>query len=368
MGEITSSYRRWLYASALLFLMIATEPLAAQTRSFDIEAGDANATLREFAKQARADVVMDRMDVQGVQTKEVSGLLEPRIALELMLQDTLLIFNEDQETGAFAVTRAPAAMLEPDAYSSAASSLDANQQLMQETEMNTSRNNWLKTLTAVLSIGLVGSGGQLAAQDNADDIFELSPFTVDESSDVGYLATNTLAGTRLNTELKDVGAAISVMTEEFFNDTGATDGATALSYALNIDVGGDQGNYAGGFTAGPTGSDQSEQRKTPQAGQRVRGLDAASLTRDYFLTDIPFDTYNTSRVTISRGPNSLLFGIGSPGGVINNSLKKANVGSNFNEISLRLGERSSHRETIDINRVILDGRLAIRIAGLNDKF
>ena len=53
------------------------------------------------------------------------------------------------------------------------------------------------------------------------DIVELSPFTITASENVGYAATSTLAGTRLKTELRDVGAAISVYTEEFMVDIAA---------------------------------------------------------------------------------------------------------------------------------------------------
>jgi hypothetical protein len=98
----------------------------------------------------------------------------------------------------------------------------------------------------------------------------------------------------------------------------------------------------------------------------VRGLAAAELTRDYFLSDIPFDSYNTERVTINRGPNALLFGIGSPGGVINNSTVAPNFGENFHEVKIQLGERGSHRETFDFNRVIISKRVAIRGAALNE--
>ena len=66
----------------------------------------------------------------------------------------------------------------------------------------------------------------------------MSPFTVEFDEIEGYQATNTLAGSRLKTPLRDVGSAISVMTEQFFEDTAATDAATALSYGLNTEIGG----------------------------------------------------------------------------------------------------------------------------------
>ncbi len=104
-----------------------------------------------------------------------------------------------------------------------------------ETKMNTPSINWFVTLSAALTLGFAGS---LTAQEpDEDEIFELSPFTIDASEDTGYTATATLAGTRVRTNLKDLGAAISVYTEEFMNDTAATDAASLLSYTSNIEVG-----------------------------------------------------------------------------------------------------------------------------------
>ena len=86
---------------------------------------------------------------------------------------------------------------------------------------------------------------QTAAETENDDVVNLSPFTVQADQEFGYSSTTTLAGTRLNTQIRDVGSAISVLTKEFFNDTGAIDAETVLSYALNMEVSGTQGNYAG---------------------------------------------------------------------------------------------------------------------------
>jgi outer membrane receptor protein involved in Fe transport len=50
----------------------------------------------------------------------------------------------------------------------------------------------------------------------------LSPFVIEENTDVGYLATSTLAGSRISTPLKDVAAQISVFTPELMRDLGLT--------------------------------------------------------------------------------------------------------------------------------------------------
>jgi outer membrane receptor protein involved in Fe transport len=210
--------------------------------------------------------------------------------------------------------------------------------------------------------------GSLSFAQEKEEVFELNPFTIHEDESIGYQATSTLAGSRLNTPLRDVGQSVSVLTEEFFSDTGATDAETALSYVMSAEVSGEQGNFSsaaiGGGSANST--DTRDTMRSPQNAQRVRGLARAELTRSYFLTDIPLDTYNTGRVTISRGPNSLLFGIGSPGGVIENTLNSASLGRDFGELGVRVGERGSHRLTFDYNKVIVQDRLSLRVSVLNE--
>ena len=205
-----------------------------------------------------------------------------------------------------------------------------------------------------------------AARSNGEGRIEMSPFVVDATRDTGYQATTTLAGTRLNTPLRDVGTAVSVITKEFLTDVGANDSGTLLPFTVSTEIGGVDGNFAGGSMAGGR-NDQGGARAEPERNQRVRGLASAELTRDYFLSDIPFDSYNTERVTINRGPNALLFGIGSPGGVVNNGTIAPVMGSNFMETKLQLAQRRGHRESFDLNRELIPGRVAIRVAGLNER-
>ncbi len=223
-----------------------------------------------------------------------------------------------------------------------------------------------RTLMGVLMLGLIFSVAHLSAQEEEEDMFTLSPFSVDESETQGYLATSTLAGTRIKTDLKDLGSAISVVTEEFMDDVGATDALSLLSYTANTEVGGIQGNFSGATDTGDGRFVQTDARTNPQNNQRVRGLLKADLTRGYFLTDIPFDSYNTERVTVSRGPNSLLFGIGSPGGVINNGTKQAIQNDDFGEIGIRMDNYGSWRTNFEYNKSLIEDRLAIRVAMLEE--
>ncbi|MBM3864735.1 MAG: hypothetical protein FJ381_02400 [Verrucomicrobia bacterium] len=199
----------------------------------------------------------------------------------------------------------------------------------------------------------------------ADDVpVTLSPFVVEEAQDRGYAATSTLAGTRLRTDLRDVGAAISVVTSQFLLDTGSTNARDFLVYTTNTEAGGFEGNFSGVDTGNRFSSAESL-LQSPQNSTRVRGLAGADLTRDFFLTNIPLDSYNTERVDISRGANAILFGLGSPAGIINNQLKSAQLGRNSWSFSSAIGRFGSHREVLDVNQAVVAGRLGVRFIALN---
>ena len=223
-----------------------------------------------------------------------------------------------------------------------------------------------KLAIGFLSVAFAGFLPCLFGQNDGQEVYELSPFSVDAADSSGYQATSTLAGTRIKTDLKDLGASISVVTEQFMEDVGATDAQTLLSYVSNTEVGGYQGNFTGASQQAQSRYYQTEERTNPQQNQRIRGLGAGDLTRGFFLTDIPFDSYNTERVTVSRGPNSILFGIGSPGGVINNSTKRAVQNSDFGEFGIRLDNYDSMRFTFDYNKSLIEDRLAVRVAVLEE--
>src|ERR1019366_6831358 len=130
---------------------------------------------------------------------------------------------------------------------------------------------------------------------NEEEAVVLSPFVVDAAEEKGsYKANSTLAGTRVRTDLNDVASALSVVTAQFLQDTGATNTQDLLVYTPNTEVAGLNGNFSG-----QAGNAQfSENITTPSTTTRVRGLSAADNTRDYFLTDIPWDSFNVGRVDL----------------------------------------------------------------------
>ncbi len=200
------------------------------------------------------------------------------------------------------------------------------------------------------------------AQDD-DEVIELSPFAVDSQADTGYQATSTLAGTRLNTPLRDVASTVSVITKQFLEDTGSTDLQELLVYTAGTEIGGAGGNFANPDSTNVVSGVQDQQFREPVRNTRVRGLAAADLTRNYFTTLIPMDGYNTDRVVINRGANATLFGLGSPAGIINNQTI-GTLYADHNEVGIEFGSYGSKRYTLDLERVLIEDKLSLRVAAL----
>lgn len=335
---------------------------------FDIKPSTAEKSLPQLLAMVDLPVIYLRKEINGVKVNSVQGAFSPQEALLRLVANTGLTVKLDEDTGTWLIKSKSRGTKKNSTELIGSETITNPSYPIMSTNRSNVKRLFSQTSKGLLAFLAVNNTHNLAAQDEDGEVFELSPFSVNSEEDSGYRATSTLAGTRLKTDLKNVGSAISILTEEFFDDTGATDAAGALSYAMSTEVSGPQGNFAGNsFNSTGNSANTNSARGNPQSAQRVRGLASAELTRNYFLTDIPFDSYNTDRVTINRGPNSLLFGIGSPGGVINNSVGGASLGKDFGEVSFRLGQHDSNRVSFNYNKVLAKDRLAIRIAGLTEE-
>ena len=226
----------------------------------------------------------------------------------------------------------------------------------------------------LLGLALLTGAQWTLAQDTGEgdneQIFELSPFEVDASADMGYYASQSLAGGRLSTDIINTGTSIEVVTMDFMDDLGATDISELLQYTTSTEIGGELGNFVGfDLNVGLGELSTQDAQRNPDANARIRGLEKPDKSRNFFKTDIPFDSYNTERVDINRGTNSFLFGLGSPAGLINNDLARARF-REASELRFRVGsggDRPSFRAEIDLNRVLIKDRLAVRVAGMMNR-
>lgn len=103
-----------------------------------------------------------------------------------------------------------------------------------------------------------GNIGSLSAPGPAKEEgdFEKMEVTPAFTFNQGYVASNTLAGTRIRTDLSDVASAISVTTKQFLQDTAAASAKDQLDYAANTEVAGVQGNFAARRETGSSDADE----------------------------------------------------------------------------------------------------------------
>ena len=187
------------------------------------------------------------------------------------------------------------------------------------------------------------------------DTLLLSPFQVDATQEKGYLATQTLNGTRLKTDLRDIGASISVFTEQMMDDLGANNINGLMAFAPNTDV----FVQATGDVTG-TGNDfinVSTQFVT-------RGGATSVVGQDFFANNIPNDRYNSEALSFTRGPNAILFGLGNAAGAFVSSTKRAKTNKTATTVDYQIDHRGSYRGMLDHNHVLKPGLLAVRYAGV----
>jgi iron complex outermembrane receptor protein len=217
---------------------------------------------------------------------------------------------------------------------------------------------------AATSFGLTASGQSTAPRNGPpavspagrEDPVVLSPFQVDATAEQGYLATQTLSGTRLKTDLRDIGSALTIFTEQMMNDLAVNNLNDVLNFAPNTDT------FYNRLTEGGNGNDF-----ITQATQYVtRGGTTSTVGQDFFTNNIPPDRYNSEAFTFTRGPNAILFGLGNPAGAFVSSTKRAK-NRTATTIEFQTDDRESKRVTVDHNQVIKKDFLSLRYAGLYTK-
>jgi len=304
---------------------------------FDVPGGKAKKTLKQAAQQAGLEIFFSASNVRGVTTRPIQGEFTPIEAFNLMLADTSLAVFQHEKSGVYTIRKAATAE-DANGESNPVSTTPMN-------EKEKTTNGLIKGLLALA----VAISPNLYAQE--DEVYELSPFSVDSSGDIGYRAQNTLAGSRINTNLADTPSAISAYTKELLDDIGAESVEDYLNFGANTD----RDVTTDGTGLGAVQAD---------AVVKIRGFTNATLTRNYFNTVVSADRYNVDRVDISKGPNAVLYGIGGPGGVLNTTTKRARIGGNNKSISATIGSHSKFRTELDFNFTLIEDKLALRVNSL----
>ncbi|MDR0353129.1 MAG: TonB-dependent receptor plug domain-containing protein, partial [Opitutaceae bacterium] len=187
--------------------------------------------------------------------------------------------------------------------------------------------------------------------DDHDEIVEMSPFVVETRRDDGFVAASSLAGGRLAGDLKDTPAAYSVITKEFIEALGITDVEEANKWAVNVST-----------SRGDGYSDLISRGINPV----VRGVASGGQQRNFFPSTFKPDSYNLDRYDFARGPNAILYGTGSLGGLVNVVTKQAVLRKTIADLGLQIGSWNRQRITGDFNIPV--GRIfAARVNVLRQK-
>jgi len=176
----------------------------------------------------------------------------------------------------------------------------------------------------------------------------LPTFTVSAEEDTGYIPQRDVSGSRLNKPLRDIAAPINVLTSELLNDIGALNATAAFDFMGNV----------------RSDDTSAAAPDIDYVRPAIRGLTSLNTqTIDFFPVYTDLDRYNLDRIGVARGPNAFLFGVGSPTGVITGTAKSAGF-KNRNTLEGHFDNWGSWRGSLDVNRVLLNNRLALRIVGL----
>lgn len=226
-------------------------------------------------------------------------------------------------------------------------------------------NHPWQLLRGLLAVLLMSASSALAQTQEAeavpdeDEIFDLSPFEVSTEGDVGYYASNSISGSRISVALQETPMAIEVITSEFIEDTGSVDLRESLRYSAGVIL--DSQNDSGANLDGVPGGVHNGAGATANITDtliKLRGFVTASSLRAGFRRQHGSDAINIDRVEVVRGPNSLLYGIGNFGGIVN-YLPKRPLPYQMTRATAMIGNDSFYRATLDTTGPIND-QLAYR--------
>ncbi|MGE4373788.1 MAG: TonB-dependent siderophore receptor [Xanthobacter sp.] len=269
--------------------------------AFNIPAQDLNSAILSFAQKAGVRVFYDTAKFRGQRSSAVSGTMTAPEALGRLLQGTGLSYRFN---GPGRVTiSAPQA--------------------------------------AAVGGGVVG------------DSIQLAPLNVEGDGVSGYVATASRAATKTDTPLIEIPQSVSVVTREELTDRNVQTLTEAVAYTP-------------GVRTGQSGFDPRYDSFT------IRGFDVTynGIYRDGLrlpganMSVFKVEPYGVESVTILRGPVSALYGLGSPGGLVD-IVSKRPVATPFGEVEVQAGNYDWWQGQADIGgKLDEEGKWLYRITGV----
>ncbi|MGO7531386.1 TonB-dependent siderophore receptor [Rhizobium leguminosarum] len=214
--------------------------------------------------------------------------------------------------------------------------------------------------TAILLIGVAASPASAQSASTDASATALDPIVIQGASSdsktdrTSVAAKNSSAATKINTPLVETPRSVSVTTEKEIEQRGAQSIIEAV-------------RYSAGVTTGPNGFD-------PRFDQiYIRGYNATTVgdyrdgLRQPYINYGTFrtDPYQLQRIEVIKGPVSVLYGSGSPGGLVN-KISKLPTEEPIREVGVSYSTEDRAQAMFDFGGPISEGNddFLYRIVGL----
>ena len=212
-----------------------------------------------------------------------------------------------------------------------------------------------RVLTLVALAAPIFALAQTVPAKPVADTVKLSVFTVTSEKNTGYQSLQTTSGMRTVQELKNVANSISIVNSELIADTGATSLMEVSKYFVS-----------GEASPNPNGFQQTISRGIPS--------NSGALRNGWYWYS-PQDSYAMERIELLRGPNAFLYGESAMGGMTNQVTKRGLFTRDFTRVKVTGGggglfpggdvkDYNLRRAELDVNRILLDNKLAFRLASV----
>jgi iron complex outermembrane receptor protein len=292
-----------LFGVVALPHVVLAQSIAAPRIAFDIPAQELNEAVLAFGQKAGVRIFTDAAKLRGRRSSAVAGSMTAPEALARLLAGTGLTYR----------------------------------------------------FTAPNRVTIIDPASNGSDGGDAAIGVELDTVDVETSADgtVGYVATRSNAGTKTDTPLIETPQSVSVVTREELNDRNV--------HTLTEAVG-----YTPGVRTGQSGFDPRFDVFT------IRGFDTTytGIYRDGLrlpganMSVFKVEPYGVESVTVLRGPSSALYGLGSPGGLVDITSKRP-IDEPFGEIELQAGNYDLWQGQFDVGgRLDKDGELLYRLTGV----
>ncbi|SER91497.1 iron complex outermembrane recepter protein [Vreelandella subterranea] len=228
----------------------------------------------------------------------------------------------------------------------------------------TFRKRWLMAAIAMAacsaSTALLAQNADQSASSGSESSTSLPTLQVTESRlyeeatgpVLGIAATRSATGTKTDTPIIETPQSISVVGSQEFRNYGARNVSQALGYTAGV-----SSAYGGG------GAD------TTHDSMMIRGFSVYNSYRDGSkyqanVFDAQQELYGLERLEVLKGPSSILYGVASPGGLIN-AISKRPTSEPLREVNLQVGSFDRRQVSADFSDALdEDGEFSYRLTML----